>query len=293
MQKVVGSSPIIRSESPADRAMPSSKLKTMAAGWLHSLTNQREFARRRRVRARPQAPTPPGLGSRFSLQIGIPVAERSDVISHSPIEVVTLLHGSRISAEGHPRGPVAFPGFDSVSGPEATATPVEIRRRIGLSRFDTVRPAGRHRPRISRSDRRRSGPPALRRARSSRVESRRCGGSPSQATDPLRGGPPPRVRPPPRRRSGRPDRPIGPPRTTKPSSARSSMNTACSSQSSCSRRPRYASQLGTGGPCQREERQTRRAYCSRQRAKVRTGDHRRRRRHLYGWPRVAATDGRE
>jgi hypothetical protein len=36
MQKVVGSSPIIRSEIPANRPVPSSAWETMAAAWLHS-----------------------------------------------------------------------------------------------------------------------------------------------------------------------------------------------------------------------------------------------------------------
>src|SRR5207302_4446893 len=38
--------------------------------------------------------------------------------------------------------------------------------------------------------------------------------------------------------------PSGPPRKTKPSSASPCMNSACSSQASCSRRPREKSQLG-------------------------------------------------
>jgi hypothetical protein len=37
MQKVVGSSPIIRSEIPANEQMSSSDQETMAAAWLHFL----------------------------------------------------------------------------------------------------------------------------------------------------------------------------------------------------------------------------------------------------------------
>jgi hypothetical protein len=37
MQKIVGSSPIIRSEIPANEQMSSSDQETMAAAWLHSL----------------------------------------------------------------------------------------------------------------------------------------------------------------------------------------------------------------------------------------------------------------
>jgi hypothetical protein len=109
----------------------------------------------------------------------------------------------------------------------------------------SIQPAGRRRPSLLQGSPGLAARQTVRQARSSMIESRLCGASPWRAMGHHPGAPPPRGRPSPRRRAGLPGRHRSGRRAQRsPSWARASMNAACSSQPSCSRRPRDASQFG-------------------------------------------------
>jgi hypothetical protein len=120
-QKVVGWSPIIRSESPAKAGLSSSDRKTMTAAWLHASPDRRVCGAAVRWLSLGGDRSAAAVGRWMACKSAVSPREAFRSDTH---ELVILLHESQISAEGHDRGVV---DVESSRGTVRARPRIEIR----------------------------------------------------------------------------------------------------------------------------------------------------------------------